>query len=234
MVFLARIQCFAARQGLCYRARGLTYAYSARRGSCRRTILKRYAPICDNWHFPRETGPVSLESAPSGHFREAETMLDRRGGYEYEDLLACGRGELFGPGNAQLPLPPMLMFDRITEISETGGEYGKGIDSRRTRREPGPLVLRLPFQGRSGDAGLSRPRCAVADGRLLSGLDRRRGPRPGVGPRRAEVLRPGDAERPQDCVQRRHQARDASKALCWASPTAGFRPTARLSIARRI
>ena len=53
-------------------------------------------------------------------------MLDRRSGYEYEDLLACGRGELFGPGNAQLPLPPMLMFDRITEISATGGEYGKG------------------------------------------------------------------------------------------------------------
>jgi 3-hydroxyacyl-[acyl-carrier protein] dehydratase / trans-2-decenoyl-[acyl-carrier protein] isomerase len=54
-------------------------------------------------------------------------MLDRRGGYEYEDLLACGRGELFGPGNAQLPLPPMLMFDRISQISETGGEYGKGV-----------------------------------------------------------------------------------------------------------
>jgi 3-hydroxyacyl-[acyl-carrier protein] dehydratase/trans-2-decenoyl-[acyl-carrier protein] isomerase len=59
--------------------------------------------------------------------KEADTMLDRRGGYEYEDLLACARGELFGPGNAQLPLPPMLMFDRISEISETGGEYGKGV-----------------------------------------------------------------------------------------------------------
>ena len=54
-------------------------------------------------------------------------MLDRRGGYEYEDLLACARGEMFGPGNAQLPLPPMLMFDRISEISETGGEFGKGL-----------------------------------------------------------------------------------------------------------
>jgi 3-hydroxyacyl-[acyl-carrier protein] dehydratase/trans-2-decenoyl-[acyl-carrier protein] isomerase len=54
-------------------------------------------------------------------------MLDRRGGYEYEDLLASGRGELFGAGNAQLPLPPMLMFDRITEISEGGGEFGKGV-----------------------------------------------------------------------------------------------------------
>ena len=54
-------------------------------------------------------------------------MLNRRSGYEYEDLLASGRGELFGHGNAQLPLPPMLMFDRISEITETGGEYGKGL-----------------------------------------------------------------------------------------------------------
>ena len=54
-------------------------------------------------------------------------MLDRRSSYEYEDLLACGRGELFGPGNAQLPLPPMLMFDRISEIAEKGGEHGRGV-----------------------------------------------------------------------------------------------------------
>ena len=53
-------------------------------------------------------------------------MPDRQTHFEYEDLLACGRGELFGPGNAQLPLPPMLMFDRISEISEDGGEKGKG------------------------------------------------------------------------------------------------------------
>jgi len=46
--------------------------------------------------------------------------------FDYEDLLKCGRGELFGPGNAQLPLPPMLMFDRITSISDAGGENGKG------------------------------------------------------------------------------------------------------------
>jgi 3-hydroxyacyl-[acyl-carrier protein] dehydratase/trans-2-decenoyl-[acyl-carrier protein] isomerase len=54
-------------------------------------------------------------------------MPEQRGSYEYEDLLACGRGELFGPGNAQLPLPPMLMFDRISEVSAGGGEYGKGL-----------------------------------------------------------------------------------------------------------
>ena len=54
-------------------------------------------------------------------------MQDRRPSFEYDDLLACGRGELFGDGNAQLPLPPMLMFDRISEIAEAGGHYGKGL-----------------------------------------------------------------------------------------------------------
>jgi 3-hydroxyacyl-[acyl-carrier protein] dehydratase/trans-2-decenoyl-[acyl-carrier protein] isomerase len=54
-------------------------------------------------------------------------MSVRKSSFDYEELLACGRGELFGEGNAQLPLPPMLMFDRITEISETGGPHGKGF-----------------------------------------------------------------------------------------------------------
>jgi len=53
-------------------------------------------------------------------------MAERRSTFEYEDLLACGRGELFGAGNAQLPLPPMLMFDRIFSVAEGGGPYGKG------------------------------------------------------------------------------------------------------------
>ena len=46
--------------------------------------------------------------------------------YSYEELIQCGNSELFGPGNAQLPQPPMLMFDRITHISDEGGEFGKG------------------------------------------------------------------------------------------------------------
>jgi 3-hydroxyacyl-[acyl-carrier protein] dehydratase/trans-2-decenoyl-[acyl-carrier protein] isomerase len=53
-------------------------------------------------------------------------MSERQSSYEYEDLLRCGRGELFGPGNAQLPLPPMLMFERIAAIAEAGGAHGKG------------------------------------------------------------------------------------------------------------
>ena len=47
--------------------------------------------------------------------------------FNYEDLLTCSRGEMFGPGNAQLPAPPMLMMDRIVEISSEGGKYGKGF-----------------------------------------------------------------------------------------------------------
>ncbi len=53
-------------------------------------------------------------------------MFERKPSYDYPELLACGRGELFGPGNPQLPLPPMLMFDRITQVTEDGGEHGKG------------------------------------------------------------------------------------------------------------
>lgn len=46
--------------------------------------------------------------------------------FSYEELIECAHGQLFGPGNAQLPLPPMLMFDRVTSITEDGGEHGKG------------------------------------------------------------------------------------------------------------
>ena len=53
-------------------------------------------------------------------------MAERRATYDYEDLLACARGEMFGPGNPQLPLPPMLMFDRISSITEKGGEHNQG------------------------------------------------------------------------------------------------------------
>ena len=53
-------------------------------------------------------------------------MSEQKHSYTFEDLIECAKGRLFGPGNAQLPLPPMLMFDRIVKISDTGGRYGKG------------------------------------------------------------------------------------------------------------
>lgn len=52
--------------------------------------------------------------------------MSRQHQFSREELLQCAHGELFGPGNARLPLPPMLMFDRITHISEEGGSAGKG------------------------------------------------------------------------------------------------------------
>ena len=56
-----------------------------------------------------------------------ESVTDnRKTSYSYEELLECAHGLLFGPGNAQLPLPPMLMMDRIVRISDKGGAHGKG------------------------------------------------------------------------------------------------------------
>lgn len=57
---------------------------------------------------------------------ETSALTQRIESFDYEDLLRCARGELFGPGNAQLPMPPMLMFDRIVQISDHGGQYGRG------------------------------------------------------------------------------------------------------------
>lgn len=53
-------------------------------------------------------------------------MFTPQSSYDYDKLIEAGEGSLFGPGNAKLPLPPMLMFDRITQINDDGGEHGKG------------------------------------------------------------------------------------------------------------
>ena len=50
----------------------------------------------------------------------------KKNSYSYDELINCGNGQLFGPGNAKLPLPPMLMFDRITEINDSAGSFKKG------------------------------------------------------------------------------------------------------------
>ena len=51
----------------------------------------------------------------------------QKNSYNYDELISCGEGKLFGEGNAKLPLPPMLMFDRITEINQNSGEFKKGF-----------------------------------------------------------------------------------------------------------
>ena len=57
---------------------------------------------------------------------QSDTASHRKSSYTYDELLECGHARMFGPGNAQLPLPPMLMFDKINLISDTGGEHNKG------------------------------------------------------------------------------------------------------------
>lgn len=52
---------------------------------------------------------------------------ERKNSYDRDELIACGEGRLFGPGYARLPLPNMLMFDRISHIDATGGKWGKGV-----------------------------------------------------------------------------------------------------------
>ena len=53
--------------------------------------------------------------------------MTMKNSYSYDELIECGQGKMFGPGNAQLPLPPMLMFDRIIEINDNQGEFKKGF-----------------------------------------------------------------------------------------------------------
>jgi len=53
-------------------------------------------------------------------------QFDQKSSYSEKELITCGEGKMFGPGNAQLPVPNMLMLNRISHISKTGGEFGKG------------------------------------------------------------------------------------------------------------
>jgi len=73
-------------------------------------------------------------------------MQNRRSSFEFEDLLACGRGEMFA-GGPQLPLPPMLMFERISEISEQGGEHGRGLARAELDLKPDLWFFPCHFKG---------------------------------------------------------------------------------------
>ena len=79
--------------------------------------------------------------------RMVEVNVADRASFAYEDLIACGDGSLFGPGNAQLPAPPMLMFDRITEISASGGAHGKGFLTAELDVKPDLWFFDCHFKG---------------------------------------------------------------------------------------
>src|SRR6478752_883533 len=88
--------------------------------------------------------PMGIQQSPPRG--DNAPMTDKRHSFEYEDLLACGRGELFVEG-PQLPLPPMLMFDRISEISEQGGEHGKGMVRAELEVKPELWFFLCHFKG---------------------------------------------------------------------------------------
>jgi 3-hydroxyacyl-[acyl-carrier protein] dehydratase/trans-2-decenoyl-[acyl-carrier protein] isomerase len=73
--------------------------------------------------------------------------MTRPSSLDHDQLLACARGEMFGPGNARLPLPPMLMFDRITHISTEGGAYGKGVIEAEMDIRPDLWFFACHFEG---------------------------------------------------------------------------------------
>jgi len=73
--------------------------------------------------------------------------MNRQSSYTYDELIKCGHGELFGPGNAQLPLPNMLMLDRITNIADNTGEYNKGEIQAELDIKPGLWFFDCHFDG---------------------------------------------------------------------------------------
>lgn len=72
---------------------------------------------------------------------------DRKNAYSYDDLMACAKGELFDPDSAKLPLPNMLMTDRVTLISNEGGKYGKGQIDAELDIHPDLWFFQCHFQG---------------------------------------------------------------------------------------
>jgi 3-hydroxyacyl-[acyl-carrier protein] dehydratase/trans-2-decenoyl-[acyl-carrier protein] isomerase len=86
------------------------------------------------------------DAASEGSGGKVDQKL-RKTSFDTQALLACARGEMFGPGNAQLPLPPMLMFDRITHISDTGGLFGKGEMKAEFEINPDLWFFNCHFKG---------------------------------------------------------------------------------------
>jgi 3-hydroxyacyl-[acyl-carrier protein] dehydratase/trans-2-decenoyl-[acyl-carrier protein] isomerase len=97
---------------------------------------------------PWQGGVIGID-LDQGQLRRSQNrtgMTIRPSSFDYQHLLACGRGEMF-PHGPQLPLPPMLMFDRIAEISEQGGEHGKGMIRAELDVKPDLWFFACHFKG---------------------------------------------------------------------------------------
>jgi 3-hydroxyacyl-[acyl-carrier protein] dehydratase/trans-2-decenoyl-[acyl-carrier protein] isomerase len=97
-------------------------------------------------YFVRGAAAMLGNRMSSDNLSPGIAMENRRNSFEFDDLLACGRGEMF-PEGPQLPLPPMLMFDRISELAEIGGEYGKGLVRAELAVKPDLWFFPCHFKG---------------------------------------------------------------------------------------
>ena len=91
---------------------------------------------------PRNEATARMSATPGSN-----SDFVKKQSYDYEELLDCGYGRLFGPGNAKLPIGNMLMFDRITEINEQGGEFGRGSISAELDIRPDLWFFPCHFPG---------------------------------------------------------------------------------------
>ena len=98
-------------------------------------------------HNPSIPAPVCGKIRPRTHCLWESCLIAQKYSYDKEELLNCGHGHLFGPGNAQLPLPDMLMFDRIVRIDEDGGKYGKGSATAELDISPEMWFFKCHFEG---------------------------------------------------------------------------------------
>lgn len=74
-------------------------------------------------------------------------MFEPKNSYSYNELIECAKGNLFGAGNCRLPMPPMLMIDEISHISEDGGEYNKGYIEAHYSVTPDKWFFACHFEG---------------------------------------------------------------------------------------
>jgi 3-hydroxyacyl-[acyl-carrier protein] dehydratase / trans-2-decenoyl-[acyl-carrier protein] isomerase len=96
---------------------------------------------------PEQPGAMVGKAGASQSPLSDGNMENRQGSFGYEELLACGHGKLFGPGGPPLPLPPMLMFDRIIKIVEGGGAFGKGEVVAELDVKPSLWFFKCHFEG---------------------------------------------------------------------------------------
>jgi len=92
---------------------------------------------------------MSTASAPAadGGSTPAQGLMTRLSSFDLNGLMECAHGRLFGPGNPQLPLPPMLMLHRIIHISDTGGAHGKGQIEAEFDVRPDTWFFKCHFEG---------------------------------------------------------------------------------------